>query len=635
MVPTTMLHVRSFARKILLTASLVVTAAFGLFTLYQDGRQEQATRQSLEAELGENGKLLAGSIGNWLEGRSQLVALLARQLENSDEDPASLRKLLDQEVYARLFLSMSLGTAEGGFITAPDTPMPAGYDPRTRGWYRQAVDAGHLVITEPYRYAGSNRPALAIAQPVVRGGRTVGVAAGALTLDDINAMLASANPKADGYAFLVNEQGRIMLHPRQDLVFKDLAEAYPLATPRLAGGLQEISEDGRSKLLAFTPVNGLPGGAWQVALVIDKASAYQRLDEFRRTAYGATVLAVLAVSILLGTLVHWLLRPLAEITATLRDIASGEGDLTRRLTARGTDELAELANAFNRFVTRIHDSVRQVAGSAHELHNVSRQVLANTDCLLASSDVQSVRTTSMATAIVELGATAQEIARNAADASTQASDARRQSESGSSSVASTLSAIGQLSEDIASSSAEIDALAGRTLDIGRILDVIQGVSAQTNLLALNAAIEAARAGEAGRGFAVVADEVRGLAYRTQASAREIQQMIEELQAGAGHVVAVMTGSQARGRQTREIAEHAGQHLLDITTLVGEMDAVNHSVATATEEQTTVIEALAEQINEISLLNQDGLGNLRRTLEACVLLEDQAGQLLHLVGGFRI
>lgn len=630
-----MLHIRSFARKILLAASLVVVGAFGLFTLYQDQYQERATRQRVEAELAGNGKLLANSIRNWLDGRGHLVALLARQLETAANDHEAVRPLLDQEIYAKLFLSISLGTAQGSFITAPAMTMPQGYDPRTRGWYQQALEAGHQVITEPYLYAGSNRPALAIAQPVVREGRLTGVAAGAVSLDHINAMLDAANPGADGYAFLVNDQGRILLHPNGERVFKSLAEAYPVHTPTLAPGLQEISEDGQTRLLALTPISGLPGARWHVALVIDKATAKQPLREFRRRAYWATALAVLAVLLLLGALIHWLIRPLTEISSAMRDIASGEGDLTRRLTARGADELASLADAFNRFVARIHDSVREVALNAHQLHAVARQVLTTTDCLVSGSDEQASRTTSMATAIVQLGANAQEIAHSAADASAQASDARRQSESGASTVAKTLSAIGQLTDEIASSRAEIDALASRTLDIGKILDVIQGVSAQTNLLALNAAIEAARAGDAGRGFAVVADEVRGLAHRTQASAQEIQQMIEELQAGAGKVVSVMTASQARGRQTREIADHAGQYLSGVTARIGEMDGVNHSVATATEEQTTVIDALAEQVNEISSLNQQGLGNLHATLAACIKLEEQAGNLLRLVGGFRI
>ncbi|MFD2643637.1 methyl-accepting chemotaxis protein [Pseudomonas japonica] len=630
-----MLHVRSFARKILLAASLVVVAAFGLFALYQDQRQQDVTQRSLEAELSGNGRLLAYSIHNWLEGRGHLVSLLARQLQASDQAPATVRGLLDQEVYAKLFLSTSLGSAQGSFTSAPDTPMPPGYDPRTRVWYKQAAAGSGLVITEPYLYAGTNRPALALAHPIVRDGRLTGVAAGAVALDAINAMLEAANPGADGYAFLVSEQGQILLHPRQELLFKNLGEAYPQLSAQRVDGLQEFSEGGKSKLLALTPISGLPGIHWQVALVIDKAAAYRPLTEFRRTAYSATALAVLAVLLLLGALIHWLLRPLREISGAMQDIAGGEGDLTRRLNARGTDELAELAHAFNRFVARIHDSVGQVARSAHQLHAVARQVLSTTDGLVASSDEQSSRTTSMATAIVELGATAQEIAHSAADASTQASDARRKSEAGSSTVAQTLSSIGQLSDDIASCRTEIDALASRTLDIGKILDVIQGVSAQTNLLALNAAIEAARAGDAGRGFAVVADEVRGLAHRTQASAQEIQQMIEELQSGADRVVAVMTASQLRGRQTREIADHAGQHLSGITALVGDMDGLNHSVATATEEQTTVIDSLAEQISEISLLNQDGLGDLRTTLDACVQLEEQAGQLLRLVSGFRI
>jgi len=193
----------------------------------------------------------------------------------------------------------------------------------------------------------------------------------------------------------------------------------------------------------------------------------------------------------------------------------------------------------------------------------------------------------------------------------------------------------ELSEKIRASSAEIEALDAKTVDIGHILEVIQGISEQTNLLALNAAIEAARAGEAGRGFAVVADEVRNLAHRTQSSAQEIQQMIEELQVGAHASVENMAASQRQSEDSVTIADRAGERLGEVTQRIGEIDGMNQSVATATEEQTSVIESLNMDITEINTLNQEGVENLQSTLRACNDLEQQAERLKHLVGSFRI
>ncbi|WP_375709467.1 methyl-accepting chemotaxis protein [Pseudomonas sp. NCCP-436] len=254
---------------------------------------------------------------------------------------------------------------------------------------------------------------------------------------------------------------------------------------------------------------------------------------------------------------------------------------------------------------------------------------------MSNSSEQAVRTDSVAAAINELGAAAQEIARNAADASVQASEARRDAEEGQHMVERTLGSMSELSQKIQAAGTHIEMLSEKSDDIGQILDVIKGISEQTNLLALNAAIEAARAGEAGRGFAVVADEVRNLAQRTQSSAQEIQQMIEQLQAGAREAVATMTESRRYSDDSVRIGEQAGDNLRGVTRRIGDIDGMNQSVATATEEQTSVIESLNMDITEINVLNQDGVRNLEASLSACTELDQQVLRLRQLVDSFRI
>ncbi|WP_431978047.1 methyl-accepting chemotaxis protein [Pseudomonas oligotrophica] len=254
---------------------------------------------------------------------------------------------------------------------------------------------------------------------------------------------------------------------------------------------------------------------------------------------------------------------------------------------------------------------------------------------MANSGEQASRTNSVAAAINELGAAAQEIARNAADASQQASGASGEADDGRQVVEHNIAAMRELSAKISDACRQIEALNAKTVDIGHILEVIKGISEQTNLLALNAAIEAARAGEAGRGFAVVADEVRNLAHRTQSSAQEIQQMIEQLQVDARQSVSTMTESQRQSDSSVSIADQAGERLVAVTRSIGEIDAMNQSVATATEEQTAVIESLNMDIIEINTLNQQGVENLEATLRACGDLEQQSGRLKQLVDSFRI
>ncbi len=359
------------------------------------------------------------------------------------------------------------------------------------------------------------------------------------------------------------------------------------------------------------------------------------LSEFRTSAVIATIIAVVIIIALLGMLIRVLLQPLHLMTRAMQDIADGEGDLTRRLTIQNNDEFGTLGNAFNRFVERIHTSIREVSSATEHVNEVALRVVSASNSSMVNSDEQANRTNSVAAAINQLGAAAQEIARNAAQASSQASDTRHLAEDGQQVVERNIKAMTQLSSMISTSSTNIEALNSKTVNIGQILEVITSISQQTNLLALNAAIEAARAGEAGRGFAVVADEVRNLAHRTQESAQQVQTMIEELQVGARDSVTTMSESQRHSLDSVEIANLAGERLNSVTQRIGEIDGMNQSVATATEEQTSVVESINMDITEINTLNQEGVENLQSTLRACSDLEQQASRLKQLVGSFRI
>ncbi|SNT15263.1 methyl-accepting chemotaxis sensory transducer with Cache sensor [Pseudomonas sp. LAMO17WK12:I8] len=618
-----------FSHKILLAASLIVMLAFSLFTLYNDYLQRNAIREDLENYLAEMGASTSTNIRNLFEGRIKLVENLA---QNIAQDPTNAETLMGQNALISSFLTVYLGKTDGGFSVRPDAKMPDGYDPRTRPWYKDGMNAAGATLTEPYIDMTTNKMVIGILSKV---SSSVGVVGGDLALDGLVQIINSLNFGGMGYAFLVNDQGKILVHPDKDLVMKSLSDLFPQHTPKLTGELTEVQSDGQARLLTFTPITGLPSANWYIGLSVDKDKAFSMLSTFRTSAVIATVVAVVIIIGLLGLLIRVLMQPLHTMTRAMEDIAEGEGDLTKRLRIHNHDEFGILGNAFNRFVERIHSSIREVSSATEQVNEVALRVISASNSSMTNSDEQSNRTNSVAAAINELGAAAQEIAGNAAQASQHASSARLLAEEGQQVVERNIAAMNHLSDLIVTSSEHIETLNSKTVNIGQILEVITSISQQTNLLALNAAIEAARAGEAGRGFAVVADEVRNLAHRTQESAQQVQTMIEELQVGARESVETMDQSQRHSQDSVQIANQAGERLDSVTVRIGEIDGMNQSVATATEEQTAVVEAINMDINEINMLNQEGVENLQATLRACSDLEQQAGRLKHLVGSFRI
>ena len=624
-----------FRHKILLCACGVVVLAFALFTLYNDYLQRNTIRQNIESSVKQAGALTASSVQNWMSGRILVLENLAQDVAHQGAN-ADFPGLVDQPSFTSNFQFTYVGQANGVFTQRPDAKMPDGYDPRQRPWYTAAVAANQTMLTPPYMAAVGGL-VVTIAMPVKSktGGELLGVVGGDLSLASLVDIINAVDFGGIGHAFLVDRNGQVIVSPDKDRVMKNLKDIYPGSNLQVAPGIHDATLAGQERIISFAPVSGLPSADWYIGLSIDKDKAYAPLSQFRTSAIIAMLIAVAAIAGLLSLLIPVLMRPLTTMGRAMQDIAQGEGDLTRRLVVENKDEFGELASAFNQFVERIHASIAEVSSATRQVHDLSERVMSASNASIIGSEEQSMRTNSVAAAINELGAATQEIARNAADASQHASGASEQANDGRQVVEETISAMTSLSQKISESCEQIETLNASTDDIGQILDVIKGISQQTNLLALNAAIEAARAGEAGRGFAVVADEVRNLAHRTQESAEEIHKMITTLQVGSREAVHNMNASQVSSEESVMVANQAGERLSSVTQRIGEIDGMNQSVAAATEEQTAVVESLNLDITQINVLNQQGVANLNDTLRHCDALAQQAGRLKQLVDSFKI
>ena len=351
---------------------------------------------------------------------------------------------------------------------------------------------------------------------------------------------------------------------------------------------------------------------------------------------SAAALVALGICIALAIILPLLiLGPLGRLNQHMRDIADGEGDLTVRLENNREDELGDLAANFNRFLEQMHQLISGVVRSTRELNEAAghmNQVAVDSQ---HNVDKQLHEIEQVATAMEEMTATVQEVSHNAATAFAGANDADKAAGEGREVVSQTIDSIHDLAAEVDNAGKVINELKEESSNIGSVLNVIQGIAEQTNLLALNAAIEAARAGEQGRGFAVVADEVRTLASRTQESTQEIQKMIEALQSRAAKAVDVMSQGQRKAENSVERAGSAGTSLQSITEVIARINDMNAQIASAAEEQSSVAEDISRNTVTIRDLADRTADSGRQTSSAAEQMSRLSDALQQQVSRFRI
>lgn len=360
--------------------------------------------------------------------------------------------------------------------------------------------------------------------------------------------------------------------------------------------------------------------------------------EFRTQTIKSTIIRVVIIAImvlLIVGIIRSITTPLRQVADALKNIASGDGDLTQTLSYRGNDEVGELSSSFNTFTEKLRSVIVELQDTAKTLQQSSSELDKAAHDSLDSSERQLQETEVIATSMNEVTYSVQEVAKNAEQAASEVSSASQQAMAGQQSIYNSLQQTDQLSATIGEAVQVMEALAAESTQIGGVLEVINSIAEQTNLLALNAAIEAARAGEQGRGFAVVADEVRLLAQRTQQSTGEVQHMIDSLQKNSQAAVRVIQESSEASAKTVEQANIASASLEQITHALAALSDLNASIASSTLQQSHVSEEINQNINRVAGLATSSTAAAQQASTSSEHLEQLARSLGNLLAQFKV
>ncbi|BCT34388.1 methyl-accepting chemotaxis protein [Pseudomonas protegens] len=605
--------------------------------------REDLTRQ-VKSALQANPELLGLSLvfeANALDGKDELFS---GQSELGSNEKGRFALYWSQPTPGQL-TSMALPESDMSDTRSGPSGQPA------NAWFTCPRSTLKPCVIEPYFYDIDGQKVLmtSIVFPLLVNGKVIASLSVDINLNSLQAISRDASQK------LYAGQTSVSILSPAGLLAGYSADASKLSQRldsvdsvngaelirQLADSTQTHSLHSQQKLKVLAPFTPIPGGKpWGVLLdvpekvLVGPAEALKSELDASNNSGTLMELGLGLLAAVVGLLLVWLMarsvtRPILGVAHMLEDIASGEGDLTRRLAYNNKDELGQLAGWFNRFLDKLQPIIAEVKRSVQDARGTADQSSAIATQTSAGMEQQYRQVDQVATASHEMSATAQDVARSAAQAAQAARDADQATQQGLTVIDRTTRSIDQLAADMSAAMTQVEGLAANSEQIGTVLEVIRSIAEQTNLLALNAAIEAARAGEAGRGFAVVADEVRNLAQRTQESVEETRQVIEQLQTGTRDVVGSMNNSH---RQAQGSVEQVGQAVTalrqigDAVTVISDM---NLQIASAAEQQSAVAEeinsnvatirdvteSLSEQANESARVSQslNSLANQQQSL----------------------
>jgi len=612
--------------------SLIIVAGLGYYYA------QKQVRENIQSEMFSVINAYNKQLDGWLLTKAQTIITtgetIRRVVGNEDVPLAFVQSYKNDKALMDLYV----GFDDGKFVEGEQI-APPGYDPRNRGWYKDAKIKDSLIFTDAYVAAITNNIVVTAAVPVTINNGKTGVVGIDIALDVMTEQVKQINLHGQGYGMIIDQNGVVLAHPDSEQVSKKASELPGIKDvvqemlSKESGSTSYVLDGNETQLIIYSK---MPSTGWVLGMSVGENQVYKQLASMKYTFLIIALIGILASMISSLMLTRKITAQLGVLKEAMEKMAHGE--LTaEKLEVTSKDEIGQLAQSFNTMKDSIKTLIKevvqnseQVAASSEELTvsseqsaQAANQIATSITTVAVGSEKQLEKVDETHKVVEQLTDGIQKIANNASNVASVAEKAAKAAQEGSNAMTDATNQMGNIKKSVGSSAQEVSKLGERSKEIGQIVDTISGIAGQTNLLALNAAIEAARAGEQGRGFAVVAEEVRKLAEQSQDAAKKIASLINEIQVDTDKAVLTMNEGTGDVQKGTEVVSKAGETFGEIVILVKEVAVQVEDISAEIQQVASGSQQIVAYVKQIDRISKDNAGETQ-TISAAT--EEQSASM---------